>query len=876
MNPRHAHRVLLPAGIACALLAAPFPLFARGGGGCLEKGTPVLTPLGPVAVDRLNPGDKVLSVSGGAAALSEVRAVTQVDPEDYIELAAGGRNLRLTAAHPVQTAPGVFKTAGVIMAGETVIVRDRGAFLSATVDSARRIPAASPAFNLLVAPGGTYVAGGVVVHNKGCFLPDTPIRMADNTEMYISRIQPGDSIMAFTPEGMVTTARVQSVLALDVDEYREIQVGPMLLRVTPEHPFYAGNGTFKTLEALNIGDEVHVFDGVSLSPRKISSIAAIRAPTRVYNLQTDAPNTFFANGAAVHNKGGGCFLPGTPIRLEDGTETNIAAVQPGSRLLAFTGGGQIVGTIARQVLVHEADEYCVVRTAGLILSVTAEHPFYVGNDTFKALADLEAGDSIYVLDGQALSARAIESIETIRSKTLVYNLQTDAPNTFFANGAAVHNKGGGGRSHSSRGGSSAVFADNPLAVIILFFGLSVFILIGALAGSKQGKALEDLDFVYSPAQVSGKSGKTIKLLEFLARQDPSMSPGALQEQARATFLKLQECWQAREYGPMKPLMMSDLHADHCSQLAGMVRNHEINVIEGVKVDRIDLVNVRYTFKENQREFTALITATAKDYYLDDRTQKRLRGDDRPAQFQEFWTFQRQDNAWLLREIEQSRESDALKEDNFFEQFTDKSLEQIYGDEAGKDGAAGPWLEKDVAAKETRVERLLNFLVQTDKIWDRQAMLTATRKVFLALMGAWEAADEKAAPDDDLFPELAADLRKQIENNRATGLKLEFRNLCVRKVELILVRNFSDKAKDEFVARVRAHAQQIVSKLDSTVKQDADVAPFEQFLTMGRLDGRWKLKEILPPADARKLIASENLDQDSNLQQLQWYYQHKRA
>ena len=96
------------------------------------------------------------------------------------------------------------------------------------------------------------------------------------------------------------------------------------------------------------------------------------------------------------------------------------------------------------------------------------------------------------------------------------------------------------------------------------------------------------------------------------------------------------------------------------------------------------------------------------------------------------------------------------------------------------------------------------------------------------------------------------------------------------MELILVRNFSDKAKDEFVARVRAHAQQIVSKLDSTVKQDADVAPFEQFLTMGRLDGRWKLKEILPPADARKLIASENLDQDSNLQQLQWYYQHKRA
>ena len=61
----------------------------------------------------------------------------------------------------------------------------------------------------------------------------------------------------------------------------------------------------------------------------------------------------------------------------------------------------------------------------------------------------------------------------------------------------------------------------------------------------------------------------------------------------------------------------------------MVRQHEINVIGDLRIDRIDLVNVRYTFKEEQREFTALITATACDYYLDDRSQRRLRGDERP-------------------------------------------------------------------------------------------------------------------------------------------------------------------------------------------------------------------------------------------------------
>ena len=68
---------------------------------------------------------------------------------------------------------------------------------------------------------------------------------------------------------------------------------------------------------------------------------------------------------------------------------------------------------------------------------------------------------------------------------------------------------------------------------------------------------------------------------------------------------------------------------------------------------------------SEREFAALITASARDYYLDDRTQEFLRGDDAPASFQEFWTFQRLNGAWLLREIEQSRESDALKDENFF-------------------------------------------------------------------------------------------------------------------------------------------------------------------------------------------------------------------
>jgi len=189
---------------------------------------------------------------------------------------------------------------------------------------------------------------------------------------------------------------------------------------------------------------------------------------------------------------------------------------------------------------------------------------------------------------------------------------------------------------------------------------------------------EDLDFVYGPRAVESKAAKTSKLLEFIAKVDSSFKEEALQQRATETFVKLQKCWQTREYGPMQALLMPDLYTAHCAQLQGLQRNHEINIIDHLRVDRVDIVNVCYTHVENQREFTALITAHARDYYVDDRDNHFLRGDEASAQFQEFWTFQRQGWRLLLREIEQTRESDKLKEENVFEQFTDRRFSKCTG------------------------------------------------------------------------------------------------------------------------------------------------------------------------------------------------------
>ena len=86
----------------------------------------------------------------------------------------------------------------------------------------------------------------------------------------------------------------------------------------------------------------------------------------------------------------------------------------------------------------------------------------------------------------------------------------------------------------------------------------------------------------------------------------------------------------------------------------------------------------------------------------------------------------------MREIEQSSASDILADDNFFEPFTKDGVRHIYEEEADQQGEAGPWLEKKVEIKENKTEKLLNFLVQTDKIWNRREMLDGARSLFLQL------------------------------------------------------------------------------------------------------------------------------------------------
>jgi predicted lipid-binding transport protein (Tim44 family) len=1000
------------------LLLGPNLSWARGGGGCLEEGSPIRTPQGSVAIEKLEAGDRVWSISAGQPREAKVRAVIRVYPQEVLEISAGDTRLRVTPEHPLMVAPGEYRQAGFLFPGETVFLFRDGTLKAEAVQSIHRRPAKRPAYNLLVSPGGTFISGDLVLHNKGCFLPDSPILRADGTETLISAVKPGDALWAFTPDGHLVPTRTLSVIRLEADEYFLLKTDRSTLRVTAEHPLYIGRGTFKTVEALKPGDTVLAFDGKWLAEQRIVSLERIRERVPVFNLQTDQPHTFFVSGVAVHNKGGGCFPAGTGIATPQGTRP-IEVLAAGDEILSIDPEGQTVRSQVKTILVNKSPLLKIMTARGFLLA-TGDHPISVGEDRFRPAGELRPGDQITRWKAGWLGAEKVREIDSSREERLVFNLEVTGPHTFIAEGVVVHNKGGGclpagtpiqtprgqtsierlalgspvlavdpegrmvptkvekifktralllevvtkagslrttsdhplggpdgvfvpagqlqpgqrvlfrkdgvlqstrvkrivweehpqpvynlsvgwpntfladgfvahnkgggsSRSSSSRssstrsGGGGSSWVDTLMVFIffIVFIVLFLVVLIAVASKSSRRKS-ENLDFLYNRNQITPKTQKTEKLLAFLSRQDSSVSPETLRNLAKATFLKLQECWGKREYGPMGALLVPDLFTQHTAQLQGLARNHEINRIDDLKVEGIDLVNVRYTEKGNQREFTALITASARDYYLDDRSGKFLRGDQAPARFQEFWTFQLMNGRWLLREIEQAGESDILKDENFAEMLTDETLKGIYGEAAVPQGKAGPWLEKEVEQKATRIDRLINFLSQTDKLWNRNRMLERARQVFLDVYLARETGDPARVTTADLFPKVAEDLKTQVDYWKKEGVRFEYRNLCVRKVELLLVRNYGDNTRDEYTARISAHAQRIVRQGEKTLSAQEYVTPFEEYWTFGRLEGQWKLKEVLPPGQGEKAIDLENVDEDSSPGQLQWYYRQPRA
>lgn len=138
-----------------------------------------------------------------------------------------------------------------------------------------------------------------------CFLPGTEVRMSSGGVKKIEDIKVGDKVKSFSDKGgdEVVESTVSQIFERTRDFYYSLVAEGYKVKASAEHPFYVGNGEYKTISELKRGDIVYILKNNSLVKKIVSSNTRVDESTPVYNMSVDKTNTYFAGGFAVHNKG---------------------------------------------------------------------------------------------------------------------------------------------------------------------------------------------------------------------------------------------------------------------------------------------------------------------------------------------------------------------------------------------------------------------------------------------------------------------------------------------------------------------------------------------------------------------------------------------
>ena len=156
--------------------------------------------------------------------------------------------------------------------------------------------------------------------------------------------------------------------------------------------------------------------------------------------------TVIATGVSADKGGGSCFLPGTLITMENGSQIPIENVKAGDKIASFD---KDLNKVVTEVLETESpmrdDYYIISFSDGNELKITNEHPLYIKSanyegwgsvipeDTFDdakiITRKIEVGNSVLNIKKKWIE---ITKIEHVNEKVRTYNLKkVDKTYTFL-------------------------------------------------------------------------------------------------------------------------------------------------------------------------------------------------------------------------------------------------------------------------------------------------------------------------------------------------------------------------------------------------------------------------------------------------------------
>lgn len=141
-----------------------------------------------------------------------------------------------------------------------------------------------------------------------------------------------------------------------------------------------------------------------------------------------------------------------------------------------------------------------------------------------------------------------------------------------------------------------------------------------------------------------------------ARRDPSWEPRRLEEYVRKTFSWVQDARRRQDLATLRVLLHRDLYRKWGAEIAQMRSDGVSEVVKGPRLLRVRIVGARDCCDDGRDSFTALVTFWGARYRVDsrgvvvDRHPRPSEDVTRPDVHEQYWTYQRDGDRWLLRDV----------------------------------------------------------------------------------------------------------------------------------------------------------------------------------------------------------------------------------
>jgi predicted lipid-binding transport protein (Tim44 family) len=163
-------------------------------------------------------------------------------------------------------------------------------------------------------------------------------------------------------------------------------------------------------------------------------------------------------------------------------------------------------------------------------------------------------------------------------------------------------------------------------------------------------------------KIDGRKKATKAALIFLTVSDDWFERKYLTNVVHEAVLHVKEAIEGRSTKKIKRLLTPECREELSSEVTVLINKKRLRVFGGVEITGVDMIHIAVPAATKDHSFTALVSLRSKDYIKrDNESNEVLKGDKKTYSYQEFWTFHRSKDRWLVASIRPSGDMDRVLE-----------------------------------------------------------------------------------------------------------------------------------------------------------------------------------------------------------------------